>query len=76
MLLKTSYLRHHYNGQQLSHLERQFLHIKYGGNEVDIITGILSLYSGGKLIKNQAEDLSIEYRTNISNDLEEAGKVP
>ena len=76
VLLKTRYEEHHYNGQQLTQLHRQFPQVTPDVNEVAIITGIISAYSGSKLTKNQAEALGIEYRTNLTNALKEAGKDP
>ena len=53
-----------------------FPHVTYNVNEADIVTGLQSAYVGSKVTRNWAEDLSIKYRTNLSNYLEEAGKGP
>ena len=76
VLLKTRYDKHSYNGRQLTQLQRKFPHIKYDDNELEIIIGLWYAYLGRKVTKNQAEDLSIEYHTNLVDALEEAGKVP
>ena len=76
VLLKTWYDEHFYNGRPLIQLQRQLSHITPNLNEVEITTWIWSVYSGSKVLKNQAVALSIEYRTNLTDTLEEAGKVP
>ena len=45
-------------------------------NKTDIITGLKSAYSGREEAKNQAEALSIKYRTNLTDVLEVAGINP
>ena len=76
MLLNTRYEEHHYNSRKITQLQRKFPHVPSDINEVAIITGLRSTYSGKKITKNQAEDLSIKYRTNIDDYLKEAGKGP
>ena len=76
VLLKTQYGKHFYNGQWLTQLQRKFTHITYNANEAEITIGIWSDYPVRKVEKNQAEDMSIEYRTNNAYALEEVGKVP
>ena len=76
MLLRTRYEKHRFSGWKLAKLQRQFPHVTSYVNEVDIITGIKSAYLGHKVTTNQAEDMSIKYRTNIINTLKEAGKIP
>ena len=43
VLLKTLYEEHHYNCQQITQLQRQFIHVTYDVNDVENITGIQSL---------------------------------
>ena len=70
VLLKTQYDEHLYNGQRLAQIQRQFPHVAYDANEVNIVTGVQSAYSGRKVTKNQAEALSIEYCTNLVYSLQ------
>ena len=74
VLLKTRYDKHHYNGQQLTQIKYKFPHVTPNTNEAEIKTGIWSEYSVSKVSKNQAEALSIEYCTILSDALEGAGK--
>ena len=76
VLLKTRYEEHCYTSRKIAELQRQFPHVTSNINEQEIVTGIRSAYSGRKVTNNQAESLSIEYRNNIYDALEEAGKVP
>ena len=76
VLLKTRYEKYFYNVRRLTHIQRQFPHITPKFNETEIKTGIQSAYSGNKVVKNQAEALKIEYRTNPAYSLEEEGKGP
>ena len=76
MLLKTQYYKHCYNGRRLIQLQHQFPHITTDANETEITTGLQSAYSGKKIAKNQAKALSIKYCTNLTDALEEWGKVP
>ena len=69
VLLKTQYDEHHYNGWQLTQIQRKFLHIKSDVNEVYIVTGLQSAYLGRKVTKNQSEALIVEYCTNLTNAL-------
>ena len=76
VLLKAHYAEHQYNSRKLSQLQRQFPHVTYNVNKTEITTGLQSAYSGRKVAKNQAEALSIEYRTNVTDTQVEAGKGP
>ena len=52
VLIKTQYEENHYNGRQLTHMQRQFPQVKSNVNETEIITGLQSVYSGRKGKKN------------------------
>ena len=60
LLLNNRYEEHHYNSRKITQLQRKFPHVPSDINEVAIITGLRSTYSGKKITKNQAEDLSIK----------------
>ena len=55
-------------------IHRQFPHITSNVNEVAIIIGLRSAYSGRKITKNQYEALKIKNHTNLVDGLKEAGK--
>ena len=76
LLLKTRYEEHYYNVRQITQIKKQLPHVISGVDEVAITVGIQPVQSGRKITKNQAEYLIIEYRTNLSGPLKEAGKVP
>ena len=40
VFLKTRYEEHHYSGQQLTQMQRQFSQVTYNVNETEIITGL------------------------------------
>ena len=76
VLLNTRYYEHHYNGQRITQLQWKFPHVTSNINKVDIITEIWYAYLVSKVTKNQAEDLSIEFCTNIYDAIKEAVQVP
>ena len=76
VLLKTQFEEHHYNGRKLTQLQRQFPHVTYNFNDTEITTGIWTAYSGRETSTNQALALSIEFRTNLADTIEEVGKGP
>ena len=76
MLLKNEYEEHHYNIHRLVQIKRKFSHVTYDAGEIAIKVGIWSASSGRKTTKNQYEALIIEYHTNITDALEEAGNSP
>ena len=76
VLLNTGSEEYHYIRRRLTQIQRKFPLVTSDINELAIVIGLQSTYSVRKTTKNQAEALSIEYRTNLSDDLKGSGKVP
>ena len=75
VLLNTLYGKHRYKSRRLAQLQYQYPHGTPNFNETEITTGLWPAYSGRKVAEKQAQAPSMNYRTNLADALQEAGKV-